>query len=110
GVDDAVVAVTDGALHALTRDELQGVVAHEFSHLLNRDSRLNIQLTGLIFGILALGFAGRLLLRGRMQSRGGKKNQRVLVMLAVGVARFVMGYRGVRFGRTIRAAGSRVAR
>jgi len=107
GVDDAVVAVTDGALHALTRDELQGVVAHEFSHLLNRDSRLNIQLTGLIFGILALGFAGRLLLRGSMQSRGGKKNQGVLVMLAVGLALFVMGYLGVLFGRMIRAAVSR---
>ncbi|MEP0546874.1 MAG: M48 family metallopeptidase [Rhodothermales bacterium] len=106
-IDDAVVAVTDGALHALTRDELQGVIAHEFSHLLNRDSRLNIRLTGLIFGILALGIAGRLLLRSSFYARGGKKNQGALVMLAVGLALFLAGYLGVVFGRIIRAAVSR---
>jgi len=106
-LEDAVVAVTDGALHALTRDELQGVVAHEFSHLLNRDSRLNIRLTGLIFGILALGLAGRLLLRGSFHIRGGKKNQGALVVLAVGLALFLAGYLGVLFGRIIRAAVSR---
>jgi len=107
GVDDAVVAVTNGALQSLTRDELQGVVAHEFSHLLNRDSRLNIQLTGLIFGILALGLAGRLLLRGSWHVRGGKKNQGAVVVLAVGLALFVAGYVGVLCGRVIRAAVSR---
>ena len=107
-LEDAVVAVTDGALHALTRDELQGVVAHEFSHLLNRDSRLNIQLTGLIFGVLALGLAGRLLLRGSWHIRGGgKRNQGALVVLAVGLALFLAGYLGVLFGRIIRAAVSR---
>lgn len=107
GVDDAVVAVTDGALRSLTRDELQGVVAHEFSHLLNKDSRINIRLTGLLFGILALGVAGRLLLRGAAYSGGGKKNQGALVALAVGLALFVTGYLGVLFGRIIRAAVSR---
>lgn len=107
GMDDAVVAMTDGALHALTRDELQGVVAHEFSHLLNRDSRLNIQLTGLIFGILALGLAGRLLLRSGIHVRGGKKNQGAAAVLLVGLALFVTGYLGVLFGRIIRAAVSR---
>lgn len=107
GMDDAVVAVTDGALHALSRDELQGVVAHEFSHLLNRDSRLNIQLTGLIFGILALGLAGRLLLRSGVHVRGGKRNQGAAVVLLVGLALFVAGYLGVLFGRLIRAAVSR---
>lgn len=106
-LEDAVVAVTDGALDRLTRDELQGVVAHEFSHLLNRDSRLNIQLTGLIFGILALGLAGRLLLRGSWHVGGGKKNQGALVLLAVGLALFLAGYLGVLFGRIIRAAVSR---
>ena len=107
GLEDAVVAVTDGALRALTRDELQGVVAHEFSHLLNRDSRLNIRLTGLVFGILALGLAGRLLLRSSWHIRGGKKNQAALVALAVGAALFLAGYLGVLFGRIIRAAVSR---
>ncbi len=107
GIDDAIVAVTDGALRALTRDELQGVVAHEFSHLLNRDSRLNLRLTGLIFGILALGLAGRLLLRSSWHIRGGKKNQAALAALAVGLALFLAGYLGVLFGRIIRAAVSR---
>ena len=56
---DAVVAVTRGTLEKLTRDELQGVVAHEFSHILNGDMRLNLRLTSLIFGILVLGLIGR---------------------------------------------------
>ena len=106
-LEDAVVAVTAGALHDLTRDELQGVVAHEFSHLLNRDSRLNLRLTGLIFGILALGLAGRLLLRGSWHIGGGKRNQGALIVLAVGLALFLTGYLGVLFGRIIRAAVSR---
>ena len=106
-MDDAVVAVTDGALRSLTRDELQGVVAHEFSHLLNKDSRINIRLTGLLFGILALGVAGRLLLRGAAHSGGGKKNQGAVVVLAVGLALLITGYLGVLFGRIIRAAVSR---
>ena len=52
---DAVVAVTRGALDRLNRDELQGVIAHEFSHILNGDMRLNIRLIGVLFGILMLG-------------------------------------------------------
>ena len=53
-IDDAAVAVTDGALRHFSRDELQGVVAHEFSHILNGDMRLNLRLMGPLFGILAL--------------------------------------------------------
>src|SRR5690606_34911209 len=60
--DEAVVAVTRGALTRLTRDELQGVVAHEFSHILNGDMRLNIRLIGLLFGIqMIAGFGQHLL-------------------------------------------------
>ena len=59
---DAVVAVSQGCLNYLTRDELQGVVAHEFSHILNGDMRLNIRLIGLIFGIMALSIIGRILM------------------------------------------------
>lgn len=108
GPDDAVVAVTRGALDQLTRDELQGVVAHEFSHIMNRDMRLNIRLTGLIFGILALGLAGRLVLRSGFYARGGgKRGQGAAVALVLGLALLIAGYVGVLVGRIIRAAVSR---
>src|SRR5262249_59809033 len=103
---DAVVAVSQGCLNYLTRDELQGVVAHEFSHILNGDMRLNIRLIGLIFGIMALSIMGRMLMltsggrsSGRRDSRGG------LVLLGLGV--FVLGLVGAFFGRLIMAAVSR---
>jgi Zn-dependent protease with chaperone function len=103
---DAVVAVSQGSLNYLTRDELQGVVAHEFSHILNGDMRLNIRLIGLIFGIMVLSIIGRLLMftsrgrsSGRNDSRGG------MVLLGLGV--FVLGLVGALFGRLIMAAVSR---
>jgi Zn-dependent protease with chaperone function len=100
---DAVVAVSQGCLNYLTRDELQGVVAHEFSHILNGDMRLNIRLIGLIFGIMALSIIGRMLMltsRGRSSGRGGG-----VVWLGLGV--FVLGLVGAFFGRLIMAAVSR---
>jgi len=106
--EDAVVAVTRGTLDALSRDELQAVVAHEFSHITNRDIRLNIRLTGILFGILALGLGGRMLLRSALYSRGGRRDGKSMgVIVAVGLALFVAGYLGVFFGRIIRAAVSR---
>jgi Zn-dependent protease with chaperone function len=102
---DAVVAVSQGCLNYLTRDELQGVVAHEFSHILNGDMRLNIRLIGLIFGIMALSIMGRMLMftsgrsSGRNDSRGGQ------MLLGLGV--FVLGLVGAFFGRLIMAAVSR---
>ena len=103
---DAVVAVSQGCLNYLTRDELQGVVAHEFSHILNGDMRLNVRLIGLIFGIMALSIIGRMLMltsggrsSGRNDSRGG------LMLLGLGV--FVLGLVGAFFGRLIMAAVSR---
>ena len=57
---DAVVGVTRGCMTLLTRDELQGVIAHEFSHILNGDMRLNMRLMGLLFGILFLAEWGDL--------------------------------------------------
>jgi Zn-dependent protease with chaperone function len=103
---DAVVAVSQGCLNYLTRDELQGVVAHEFSHILNGDMRLNIRLIGLIFGIMALSIIGRILMfssvgrsSGRDGSRGG------LMLLGLGV--LVLGLVGAFFGRLIMAAVSR---
>src|SRR6266487_2055802 len=69
---DAVVAVTEGAVKLLTRDELQGVIGHEFSHILNGDMRLNLRLMGIIFGILCLAIIGRILL----QTRSGSSRDR----------------------------------
>jgi Zn-dependent protease with chaperone function len=110
---DATVAVTRGTLENLTRDELQGVIGHEFSHILNGDMRLNMRLTALVFGILVLGLAGRGVLwslRGaRFRSSGDNKNSGgILVAIgAVGLGLMVIGYVGYFFGRLIQAAVSR---
>jgi Zn-dependent protease with chaperone function len=104
---DAVVAVSEGCLRYLTRDELQGVVAHEFSHILNGDMRLNIRLIGLIFGIMALTIVGRILMQsaGRRSSSDQKDSGSGLVVLGLGL--FVLGLVGAFFGRLIQAAVSR---
>lgn len=103
---DAAVAVTRGTLDTLTRDELQGVIAHEFSHIVNGDMRLNIRLMGILFGILVIGVIGRFLMRSGGRSSGSRgRNQGGLV--AVGVGLFLIGYIGVFFGRLIKAAVSR---
>ncbi|MEP7015622.1 MAG: M48 family metallopeptidase [Verrucomicrobiota bacterium] len=95
---DAAVSVTRGAMKLLSRDELQGVIGHEFSHVLNGDMRLNLRLMGLIFGILCLTVIGRILIRTR-----GRKNALPLL----GLALIVIGWAGVFFGRLIQAAVSR---
>jgi Zn-dependent protease with chaperone function len=110
--NDAVVAVTRGTLEKLTRDELQGVIGHEFSHILNGDMRLNLRLTALLFGILILGLAGRGILwslRGaRFRSRNNKNSGGILAaILVAGLALLIIGYVGYFFGRIIQAAVSR---
>ncbi|MCX7556064.1 M48 family metallopeptidase [Xanthomonadaceae bacterium JHOS43] len=102
--NDAVVAVTRGALDRLNRDELQGVVAHEFSHILNGDMRLNIRLMGVLFGILVLGIIGRRIL---MHVRGGRDSKGVAAVIAAGVVLMIVGYVGLFFGRLIKAGVSR---
>ncbi len=102
---DAVIAVTRGTLTRLTRDELQGVIGHEFSHILNGDMRLNIRLIGVLFGLLMLSMFGRFMMeigRGSRDSRGG-----VAVLMFAGIALWIIGYVGVFFGRLIKAAVSR---
>jgi Zn-dependent protease with chaperone function len=99
---DATVTVTRGCMKLLTRDELQGVIAHEFSHILNGDMRLNLRLLGIIFGILCLAVIGRVLLYVRS---GNSRDRNALPLL--GLALLAVGYVGVFFGRLIQAAVSR---
>ncbi len=100
---DAAITVTRGALDKLNRDELQGVIAHEFSHVLNGDMRLNIRLVGLLFGILVLAIIGRKILENARFSRG--RNNGALFGVAFGLV--VVGYVGLFFGRLIKAGLSR---
>ncbi len=106
---DAVVAVSEGCFEYLSRDELQGVVAHEFSHILNGDMRLNIRLLGLIYGILVLSIVGRLLfeLAGRSRSSSEKDGGGRTAVLLFGVGLWLLGLAGAFFGRLIQAAVSR---
>lgn len=100
---DAAVCVTRGCLDKLSRDELQGVIAHEFSHVLNGDMRLNIRLMGLLFGILVLAIVGRRVIwfGGSSNRRGGGQ------VWLIGLALIVVGYIGYFFGRLIQAAVAR---
>lgn len=121
--DDAVVALSQGAVYLLSRDELQGVVAHEFSHILNGDMRLNIRLIAILNGLLMVALSGRMILRPRgfsgrryrgwasMSRRAGRRNRRSggrgAGVLLLGVFLVVLGSAGVFFGKLIKAAVSR---
>jgi Zn-dependent protease with chaperone function len=104
---DAVVAVTAGTLRQLRRDELQGVIAHEFSHILNGDMRLNIRLAALLKGITFIGDVGHLLLRSGTRRRGysGRKDSPALPLLGLGL--LVVGWIGGVAAGFIKAAISR---
>ena len=105
---NAAICVTRGALERLERAELQGVIAHEFSHVLNGDMRLNQQLIGLSFGILALSLVGRFILRGVRFARPNRKDGSALaIAIIVGLALVAIGWIGVFFSRLIKAAVSR---
>lgn len=101
---DAVIAVTRGALDRLNRDELQGVVAHEFSHILNGDMRLNIRLVGVLFGILMIGLIGRRILE---HGRFGGRGKNIGAILSAALVAMLIGYIGLFFGRMIKAGVSR---
>lgn len=110
--DDAVIGITDGALSFLNREELQGVIAHEFSHILNGDTRINIRLIAILFGILFIGLVGNMLLRGSRYGVGRASSSRegggsVAVVLILGAGLAVLGYAGTFFGNLIKAAVSR---
>lgn len=107
---NAVIGITQGALERLTRDELQGVIAHEFSHIFNGDMRLNIRLIAILHGILMIGMLGRMILRSMRfvrTSRNSKNGQAVLVIFGIGAALAVVGYSGTFFGNWIKSLISR---
>ena len=103
---DAVIGVTRGAVELLSRNELQGVVAHEFSHIINGDMRLNITLIGVIHGILFVSLAGKSFFRGSSGSDEGLALPPLQVM-ALGLMLIVIGSLGALFGSLIKAAVSR---
>ena len=119
---DAVIGVTKGCLTKLSRLQLQGVIGHEFSHILNGDMRMNMRLIAILFGILCIGILGRFILqagarhsvysRGRSKgsiftsSSSGKKEGGVPLFL-IGLGFMVLGYSGVFFGKLIQSAVSR---
>lgn len=106
---DAAVAVTRGTLELLDRNELQGVIAHEFSHILNGDMRLNIRLMGVLFGIMVLGLIGRMIVRGGYHTSiiSSRRDRGAPVVLIVGLGLVILGGIGVFFARIIKAGVSR---
>ncbi|NYT78047.1 M48 family metallopeptidase [Alcaligenaceae bacterium] len=104
---DAVIGVTRGCIRLLTRDELQGVIAHEFSHIFHGDMKLNTNLVATLNGILLLGLVGYILLRSAPFRRSNSKDNSALIMLAIGVVLIVVGFAGTFFGNLIKSAVSR---
>lgn len=106
---DAVIGVTRGAATTLDRDELQGVIAHEFSHILNGDMRLNIRLMGLLHGIFVIGMIGYFILRMSFYTGGGRSrdSKGAMPILALGAGLAFVGFAGTFFGNLIKAAVSR---
>ncbi len=107
---NAVIGVTRGCLERLNRDELQGVVAHEFSHILNGDMKLNMRLIGWIFGLVMIAMLGRMVLEILFYARGSRDSRGaglILALAAAGVALWLVGSVGVIFARLLQAAVSR---
>ncbi len=99
---NAAICVTQGALDQLNRDQLQGVIGHEFSHILNGDMRLNVQLMGWVFGLLIIALIGRLIVDASPRNRRGSNN-----LVVLGLAVTVLGYVGLFLGQLMQAAVSR---
>lgn len=111
-IDDAVIGVTQGALDSFTRDELQGVIAHEFSHVLNGDMRLNTRLIGVLFGITCIAHFGHLVLdnthhTSRASRSSSDSDKGFMILILIAVVCLVLGWVGTLFGSMIKAAISR---
>lgn len=103
----AAIIVTQGCLDELTRDELQGVIGHEFSHILNGDVRINLRLISVLGGLVLLGEVGSFLLRGHGRSYGRDSARFQGIAIILGLILIVIGYIGLLAGRLVRAAVSR---
>ena len=104
GPDDAIIGVNEGTVNHLSRDELQGVIAHEFSHILHGDVSINLRLIAILHGILFLGMIGYGILRGFGR---GRRDNNGAPILALGIGLLVIGYAGTFFGNLIKSAVSR---
>ncbi len=104
-IDNAVIGVTRGCIEQLSRDELQGVMAHEFSHIVHGDMRLNIRLMSVLNGILFISIIGNYVVRGSALS--SRRNNNAAGNLALGLGLIAIGYIGVFFGNLIKASVSR---
>ncbi len=104
---DAAVAVTQGTLEKLDRAELQGVIAHEFSHIFNGDMRINIRMMGIIFGIMVIAILGRKFLHASRYRVSSSRNNNGGAIIAIGLALMVVGYIGLFFARWMKSALSR---
>ncbi len=104
---DAVIGVTRGAIELLNREELQGVIAHEFSHVFHGDMKLNMRLIAILHGILVIGLIGEFLLRNSPRTRSSSKDNGRGAIMALGLGLLVIGYAGTFFGNLIKAAVSR---
>ena len=114
-LDDAVIGVTEGCLRKLSRDELQGVIAHEFSHILNQDMKLNLRLVAVVFGLIALAVIGRVLLRIGFYSSHGRSRRSsengggggALAIGIIGLGLMATSGLGIFMGNLIKSAVSR---
>ena len=114
-LDDAVIGVTEGCMRKLSRDELQGVIAHEFSHILNQDMKLNLRLVAVVFGLISLAVIGRVLLRIGFYSSHGRSRRSsenggggaALAIGIIGLGLMVTSGLGILMGNLIKSAVSR---
>ncbi len=105
---DAVIGITKGALQRLTRDQLQGVIAHEFSHILHGDMRLNLNLIAVLSGIVFIGQAGRFVFHGLGTARrSSKQGSGIIAVAGLGTLLIIIGAIGTLFGKLIKSAVSR---
>lgn len=103
--NNSVIGVTRGTLSQLSRDELQGVIAHEFSHILNGDMKLNLRLIGVLHGILLIGILGEQIINSIRYSSGKKDGAGAIIVVALGL--MFIGYAGTFFGKWIKSSVSR---